>query len=78
MEQTSGRDKNVLFHNRSSSKEFLLSKAELGPLGKDYGKTKDGSERDVLNKLFPGMLSGEAFSELALKPLTPYHAFGAI
>lgn len=78
MEQTTGRDKNIVFHNRSSSKEFLLSKAELGPLGKYYGKTKDGSETDILNKLFPGMLTGEAFSELALKLLTPYHTFGAI
>lgn len=78
MEQTTGRDKNILFHNRSSSKEFLLSKAELAPLGKYYGKTKDGSEKDVLNKLFPGMLSGDAFSEHALKLLTSYHVFGAI
>ena len=78
MEQTTGRDKNILFHNRSSSKEFLLSKAELGPLSKYYGRTKKGSDRDVLNKIFPGMLSGDAFSEHALKLLTPYHAFGAI
>lgn len=78
MEQTTGRDKNIVFQNRSSSKEFLLSKAELGPLGKYYGKTKEGSEKDILNKLFPGMLTGDAFLEHALKLLTPYHAFGAI
>ena len=78
MEQTTGRDKNLVFQNRSSSKEFLLSKAELGPLGKFYGKKEDGRGKDILNKLFPGMLSGDAFSEYALKLLNSYHAFGAI
>ncbi|MBU0545422.1 MAG: tetratricopeptide repeat protein [Proteobacteria bacterium] len=78
MEQTKGQDKNLLFQNRSSSKEFLLSKAELGPLGKIYGKKKDGRGKGVLNKLFPGMLDGDAFSEYALKFLNSYHVFGAI
>jgi tetratricopeptide (TPR) repeat protein len=78
MEQTTGRDKNLVFQNRSSSKEFLLSKAELVPLGRLYGKAKDSRDKDVLNKLFPSMLSGDVFLENALKLLTPCHMFGAI
>jgi tetratricopeptide (TPR) repeat protein len=78
MEQTTGGDKNIVFHNRSSSKEFLLSKAELGPLGKLHDREKEGRGKSILNKLFPEMLSGEAFLEHALKVLGSYHAFGAV
>jgi tetratricopeptide (TPR) repeat protein len=78
MDQTTGGDKNVLFQNRSSSKEFLLSKAELGPLGKFHGKDKEGAGKGILGRLFPGMLSGDDFSEYALKLFGSYHAFGAI
>jgi tetratricopeptide (TPR) repeat protein len=78
MEQTTGRDKSLVFQNRSSSKEFLLSKAELVPLGKLYGKAKDSRDKDVLNRLFPAIQSGDDFLEHALKLLTPHHVFGAI
>ncbi len=77
MEEKISRNHHDLFQSRSSSKEFLLSKAELRPWRKT-GKMKEDWGKDVLNKLFPGMQSGESFIEHATKILSSYLAFGAI
>ncbi|RPH48163.1 MAG: tetratricopeptide repeat protein [Desulfobacteraceae bacterium] len=77
MEEKNSQNRQDLFKNRSSSKEFLLSKAELRPWRKTKKKKEDG-EKDIVNKLFPGTQSGEAFIEHAMKILSSYLAFGAI
>lgn len=77
MEEKTSKSNHDLFQNRSSSKEFLLSKAELRPWRKT-GKKKEDGKKDVLNKLFPGMQSGESFFENAMKMLSSYLAFGAM
>jgi tetratricopeptide (TPR) repeat protein len=77
MEEKISRDHHALFQSRSSSKEFLLSKAELRPWRKTGDKKEDG-KKDVLNKLFPGMQSGEAFTEQAMKTLSSSLAFGVM
>jgi tetratricopeptide (TPR) repeat protein len=71
------RDKHIVFQSPSSSKEFLLSKAELRPWRKILKKKEDG-KKDVLNKLFPGMQSGENFMEQAMKTLSSYLAFSSM
>lgn len=75
MEEKISQYHHALFQSRSSSKEFLLSKAELRPWRKTRDKKEDG-EKDVLNKLFPGMQSGEAFIEHAVKMLSSSLSFG--
>lgn len=77
MEEKTIRNQSDLFQNRSSSKEFLLSKAELRPWRK-IGKKKEDWEKDSLNKIFPGMQSGESFFEHAMKTLSSYLAFGSL
>jgi len=77
MEEKISQNHHDLFQSRSSSKEFLLSKAELRSWRK-AGKMKEDVMKDVLNKLFPGMQSGESFFEHAMKTLSSYLAFGAI
>ncbi len=77
MEEKISQNHQNLFQSRSTSKEFLLSKAELRPWRKTE-KKKEERKKDVLNKLFPGMQSGESFSEHAVKLLSSYLAFGAI
>lgn len=77
MEEKISQNRHDLFQSRSSSKEFLLSKAELRPWRKT-GKKKEDGGKDVLNKLFPGMQSGESFIEHTMKILSSYLAFGAI
>ena len=77
MEEKISRNRHDLFQSRSSSKEFLLSKAELRPWRKAE-KKKEDVRKDVLNKLFPGMQSGKSFFEHAMKMLSSYLAFGAI
>lgn len=70
-----------IFQRRSSSNEFLLSKADLKPcLGSTHktDKKEEDSKKDVLNNLFPGMQSGEAFLEYSMKQLAPYLAFGVM
>ncbi|MBU1052559.1 MAG: tetratricopeptide repeat protein [Proteobacteria bacterium] len=81
MKKTDISNKDDLFQHRSSSNEFLLSKADLKPSLKSIHtaeiKEKD-DEKDILNNLFPGMQSGENFLEYAMKQLAPYLAFGAM
>lgn len=77
MEEKTIRNQSDLFQNRSSSKEFLLSKAELRPWRKTV-KKKEEWEKDIVHKLFPVMQSGESFFEHAMKTLSSYLAFGAM
>jgi len=77
MEEEKSQNRQELFKNRSSSKEFLLSKAELRPWRKTKKRKEDG-EKDIINKLFPGMLSGEAFIEHTLKVLSSSLSFGVM
>lgn len=81
MEETTIPNRHDLFLHRSSSNEFLLSKADLKFSLKSIHKTekkKEDDKKDILNNLFSGMHSGESFLEHAMKQLAPYLAFGGM
>nr|CBX30696.1 hypothetical protein N47_E42080 [uncultured Desulfobacterium sp.] len=58
----------------------MLSKADLKPILRSKHKTekKEDEQKDILNTLFPSMLSKEPFMEYAMKQLAPFLAFAAM
>jgi len=59
------QQKTKLFHNRSSSKEFLLYKTDATPK-KDTAQVLSSFETNIILKAFPDILAGKTFIEKAL------------
>jgi hypothetical protein len=59
------KKKTDLFHNRSSSKEFLLYKTDTKPK-KDTAETLSSTASDRISKAFPDILAQKNFMDYAM------------
>ena len=69
--------KTRLFHNRSSSKEFLLYKTDAKPM-KDTTEALSSVETDIILKALPDILLGKTFIENALARFETSEKFESI